>query len=140
MNYGQEPQIGGYTNNDDAKEINIPAIVFGDHTRVVKYINFPFASGADGTQLIYSNSPEISQQYFYCAIKNIDLSNYSYARHFKYLKDEEIYIPSKDIMDKFSGIVGYNFKQITNLSKQNKKLMEARDILIPKLMKGEIEV
>ncbi|WP_346889388.1 restriction endonuclease subunit S [Clostridium sp. UBA1056] len=132
--------IGGYTNNDDAKETDIPAIIFGDHTRIVKYVDFPFASGADGTQLIHSNSQEISQQYFYCAIKSIDLSNYSYARHFKYLKDEEIYIPSKDIMDKFSGIVDYNFKQITNLRNQNDKLIEARDILIPKLIMGEIEV
>lgn len=132
--------IGGYTDNEDAKEESVPAIIFGDHTRIVKYIDFPFASGADGTQLIYSNSTEVSQQYFYWAIKNIDLSNYSYARHFKYLKDEEIYIPSKTVMEKFSGIVGYNFKQITNLRNQNNKLIEARDILLPKLIIGEIEV
>lgn len=132
--------IGGYTNNENAKEESVPAIIFGDHTRIVKYIDFPFASGADGIQLIYSNSTEVSQQYFYWAIKNIDLSNYSYARHFKYLKDEEIYIPSKTVMEKFSGIVGYNFKQITNLRNQNNKLIEARDILLPKLIIGEIEV
>lgn len=130
--------IGGYTNNDDATEMGVPAIIFGDHTRIVKYIDFPFASGADGTQLIYSNSDEVSQQYFYCAIKCIDLSNYAYARHFKYLKEEEIYIPSKNIMDRFSDIAYGNFKQISNLRSQNSRLIESRDVLIPKLIMGEI--
>jgi type I restriction enzyme S subunit len=132
--------IGGYTNDEDAVEENIPAIIFGDHTRIVKYIDFKFASGADGTQLIYSNSEKISQEYLYFAIKNIDLSDYAYARHFKYLKQEEIYIPSEKIMKQFTKISKNILTQVSILRNQNEKLKEARDIFIPRLISGEIEV
>ncbi|CUU48428.1 restriction endonuclease subunit S [Clostridium beijerinckii] len=132
--------IGGYTNDKEAEEINIPAIVFGDHTRIVKYIDFNFASGADGTQIIYSNNERVTQQYLYMAIKSIDLSNYSYARHFKYLKEEYIYIPDKDVSERFTKILKNILDQISHLREQIIKLKEARDILIPKLITGEIEV
>ena len=42
--------IDGYS-NEMQKQINIlPLVMFGDHTKVVKYINFPFVIGADGTK------------------------------------------------------------------------------------------
>ena len=75
--------IAGYTDKEDAViRSDIPAIVFGDHTRIVKYIQFPFAKGADGTQLVISANPNMPQILLYCSIVNIDLSNYHYARHF----------------------------------------------------------
>ena len=41
--------IGGYTDNLNMMvECDLPVIVFGDHTRAVKYITFPFGAGADG--------------------------------------------------------------------------------------------
>jgi type I restriction enzyme S subunit len=45
--------IGGYT-DDVSKQIlcNLPVIVFGDHTKAVKYINFPFGAGADGIKIL----------------------------------------------------------------------------------------
>lgn len=132
--------IGGYTDDEEAMEEYTPAIVFGDHTRIVKFIDFKFASGADGTQLIYSNTENISQEYLYFAIKNIDLSNYSYARHFKYLKEEEIYIPDMKRMLEFTKISKNILTQVSTLRSENEKLKEARDILVKRLISGEIEV
>lgn len=45
--------IGGYT-NDFSKTIvcDYPVIVFGDHTKCVKFITFPFAPGADGIKIL----------------------------------------------------------------------------------------
>ena len=45
--------VGGYT-NDESKVLDckLPVIVFGDHTKIVKVINFPFAPGADGTKVL----------------------------------------------------------------------------------------
>ena len=84
--------IGGYTNDEESiVDIGQPVIVFGDHTRILKFVDFPFACGADGTQLIVSNDEVISQEFLYFALDAIDLSNYFYARHFKFLKDQ--YIP-----------------------------------------------
>lgn len=133
--------IGGYTDNEDARINNpLPLIVFGDHTRVLKFVSFPFASGADGTQLIYPNTPRVSPEYFYFALKAIDLSNYFYARHFKFLKEESVTIPAEVHVREFSKFAASNFEQINNLRTQNQKLRAARDLLLPRLMSGEIAV
>ena len=133
--------IAGYTNDfETVVDIGIPIIVFGDHTRILKYITFPFAKGADGTQLIVSNVENMPQSLFYCSLVNLDLSNYHYARHFKYLKAEEILTPTSGIAYKFDNFVAPLFKQIQMLRNQCKFAIEARDRLLPKLMSGEIEV
>ena len=45
--------IAGYINDSEcAYDGQLPVIVFGDHTCTLKYVDFPFAVGADGTQLI----------------------------------------------------------------------------------------
>ena len=133
--------IGGYTNDIDAViNDNLPIIVFGDHTRILKYINFPFACGADGTQLIVSNTKQLSQEYFYFALEAIDLSNYFYARHFKFLKDQYILIPSHSLVRQFTDSTKKIMEQTKILKNINIGLAKARDILIPRLMNGKIEV
>lgn len=52
----------------------------------------------------------------------------------------EIVVPSKNISDIFRDSVTSMFRQISNLSLQNIKLRTARDLLLPKLMSGEITV
>ena len=133
--------IAGYT--DDAEclvKVTVPYIVFGDHTRILKYIPFSFAKGADGTQLIMSNDLErMPQTLFYNSLIEIDLSNYSYARHFKYLKEEFVLLPSEYIARKYDSIVSRYYQSIQKSREQIRLLTEARDRLLPKLMSGEIK-
>jgi type I restriction enzyme S subunit len=119
---------------------DLPMIVFGDHTRILKYVNFPFACGADGTQLIKPNNPNISVAYLYFELINCNLSNYHYARHFKFLKEQVIKLPSEKVMLEYKEETDKIFNLIQLLRLQNTKLREARDILLPKLMNGQIEV
>lgn len=133
--------IAGYTNDGEALvNTKTPVIVFGDHTRILKYIQFPFAKGADGTQLIISDRTNMPQSLLYLSLIAVDLSNYHYARHFKYLKSESILIPSQNIADEFDRLISPIFSQIQMLRNKCYKLSEARDRLLPKLMSGEIEV
>jgi len=133
--------IGGYTDDEMFKhEYPLPVIVFGDHTRRIKFVDFPFASGADGTQLMYPKNKNLLPAYFYFALKSTDLSNYAYARHFKYLKEEEMLIPGVKILKEFNKTVYPMLNQIGILGTQNQKLKEARDILLPRLMNQTIEV
>ena len=131
--------IAGYTDDLDSvvKEPS-PVIVFGDHTRILKYIQFPFAKGADGTQLIVTNTECMPQSLFYCSLINVDLSNYHYARHFKYLKAEEIVVPNVQIAKKFDEIVSEFFNKIQICRDQALFAQKARDCLLPKLMNNEI--
>ena len=134
--------IAGYTDDFDCRiELDVPAIIFGDHTRILKYITFPFAKGADGTQLVVSNDLErMPQSLFYNSLLNVDLSNYSYARHFKYLKEEEILLPSEQLARHFDIIISVQYKAIQSYRDQIRLLTEARDRLLPKLISGEIVI
>ena len=133
--------IAGYTDDlDSAVKESCPVIVFGDHTRILKYIQFPFAKGADGTQLIVSNIACMPQSLFYCSLVNVDLSNYHYARHFKYLKAEEIVVPDEQIAKKFDGVVSLLFNKIQTCRNQILFAQNSRDRLLSKIMNGELEV
>ena len=135
--------IKGYTNEPDALiDIDEPIIVFGDHTRILKFIDFNFARGADGTQLVLSKDPRMPQHLFYQVLKGIDLSDYHYARHFKYLKDTEINICDEITANHYEDFAAPLFKAIKQMRDQNKldNLKEARDILLPRLMTGMIDV
>jgi type I restriction enzyme S subunit len=132
--------IGGYTNDKEAIYEELPMIVFGDHTRILKYINSPFACGADGTQLVKPKNDNVSVAYLYFELISCNLSNYHYARHFKFLKEQVIKLPSEKVMQEYKDETDKIFNLIQVLRLQNSKLREARDILLPKLMNGQIEV
>lgn len=133
--------IAGYTNNPDSVlKSKSGYIIFGDHTRIVKYIRFPFARGADGTQVLKSNNPCIPEELFYQMIKSIDLSNYGYARHFKFLKDTLIVIPEKNISGNFAEITKPIYEKQAKLVFENIELSKLRDWLLPMLMNGQARV
>lgn len=49
----EEGLINGYWNNDkDVFKVSSPIIVFGDHTRILKYVDFDFVIGADGVKIL----------------------------------------------------------------------------------------
>ena len=133
--------IAGYTDDETSILSNKTGyIVFGDHTRVVKYIRFPFARGADGTQVINSNNRCMPNELFYQVIKSIDLSNYGYARHFKYLKDTIIAIPSANLADIYAEKVGKWYENQVSIMKENIALSQLRDWLLPMLMNGQATI
>ncbi|OGG90354.1 hypothetical protein A3H55_00820 [Candidatus Kuenenbacteria bacterium RIFCSPLOWO2_02_FULL_42_16] len=133
--------IGGYTaNNETVYKDNLPLIVFGDHTRVLKFVDFPFACGADGTQLLSSNSERMPITLFFYALQNVDLSNFAYARHFKFLKEKNVLFPDQQTASAFDSYINPIRGFIRGLLQENIKLRQARDLLLPKLVTGEIEV
>ena len=85
--------IEGY-NNDEKKlrHHSSPIAIFGDHTRIVKYVEFDFIVGADGVKILL---PSIDAKYFYYlvifAAENID--NRGYGRHFSYLSKFPMLVP-----------------------------------------------
>lgn len=134
--------ISGYTNNEASKIDGkaIPRIVFGDHTRILKLINFDFARGADGTQVLLSNNDKVPQHYFYFSLLKIDLANYGYARHFKFLKDKLIVVPDLNSVTQFELKAATFYITIRENIFQNQKLTELRDWLLPMLMNGQVVV
>lgn len=88
--------ICGYTDDDNALwPYALPVIVFGDHTRALKFVDFPFVIGADGTQCLTAKEG-VLPRYLYFAIQSLDLRSEGYARHFKLLKEQTIPLPDED--------------------------------------------
>ena len=87
--------IAGYTNTDDGLFEDVPAIVFGDHTRIIKYVDEPFFLGADGVKLLKSKIKDANYKYLYYALRNARIPDTGYNRHFKWLK--EIDLEYKDV-------------------------------------------
>ena len=132
--------IAGYTENGDTvyKE---SIIVFGDHSRCFKYINFPFACGADGTQLLKTNDSErMPQVLLFYSVVNAGLQNFNYARHFKFLKSLTIMKPDKTTARAFHELTDQIFNQIKVLRQTNIIVGRLRELLIPQLVTGKREV
>jgi len=93
VDQGQVP-VAGYTN--DPKRVftqPLPIIVFGDHTCVFKFVDFPFAVGADGTKLLKARAG-IDPQFLYQALTALVLPNNGYSRHFSVLRKMRVPSPS----------------------------------------------
>jgi type I restriction enzyme S subunit len=66
-----------------------------------------------------------------------NIVNYNWTA---FLKFQRIKKPSEIELEKFNKVVEPIYKQIYNLGNQNQRLKEARDILLPRLMTGVINV
>jgi type I restriction enzyme S subunit len=133
--------IAGYTNEKDINYFEgIPFIVFGDHTRVLKLINFSFAKGADGVQVLVSNNERMPQLLFYHNLLNVDLSNFHYSRHLKFLKKEKVLLPTKKIANEFNSFTENLYKEIDLLRGKNQTLKQTRDLLLPRLLSGKLDI
>lgn len=85
--------VGGYTDDQDMIFTGkLPVIIFGDHTRCIKYIDFPFAQGADGVKVLAPKGFFLPRAFYY-AFQSIDIPNMGYRRHYPLLKNYYIPVP-----------------------------------------------
>ena len=81
--------VDGYC-NDESKLIRVkPVILFGDHTKIVKFIEMDFVPGADGTKL-YTTKHYPKYIYYLVLFASMMIDDKGYARHNSYLKNYEI--------------------------------------------------
>ena len=114
--------IAGYTDLEDGAFENIPAIIFGDHTRIVKYADAPFFLGADGVKVLRSRFADANYRYLYYALKNVKIPNTGYNRHFKWLKDAKISYPNTEKQNEIVAILDKTLQIIECRQKQLQKL------------------
>lgn len=81
--------VSGRTDRNDLIIDDGPYIVFGDHTRVVKYVDFPFVAGADGVRL-FKSERQFDPEYLYLFLRSVELPADGYGRHSKYLENLEV--------------------------------------------------
>lgn len=132
--------IVGFTNETDGLLNRLPAVVFGDHSTRVKYVERPFARGADGTQILYSKYPNVGPRFLFLCVSAMQIPNPGYSRHFKYLKDLLLCVPNQDVSTRFEEIVRPIFKQWSDGIFQNDGLRKHEEYLLPLLMNRQVSV
>ncbi len=89
----EQGEVNGYWDNeDDLFTVDRPVVIFGDHTQVLKYVDYSFVLGADGVKILKPKN-DIDPRYFYYFLKNVDLGNLGYARHYRLLKEVNVFYP-----------------------------------------------
>jgi type I restriction enzyme S subunit len=87
--------IEGWTDAEEhVVKDGLPVVIFGDHTRIFKYVDFPFATGADGTKILRADLDLLDPLFFYYALKALQIPNKGYSRHYKYLRELLIAFPT----------------------------------------------
>ncbi|MEE1112177.1 MAG: restriction endonuclease subunit S [Bacteroidales bacterium] len=101
--------IGGYT-NEDYSFPDGEYVIFGDHTCIVKYVNFAFVQGADGVKVI-TTSDNVKPKYLYYCMSNISMP-IGYARHWSKIKVKTIPLPPIEVQEEIVRILD-NFTKCT---------------------------
>ncbi|WP_224993048.1 restriction endonuclease subunit S [Acinetobacter pittii] len=86
--------IAGYINDQEylLKSTDLPVVIFGDHTKAIKFVDFPFAMGADGVKVLKPKD-ECDTKYLYHYLRYAKIPDAGYSRHYKFLKELEIPLP-----------------------------------------------
>lgn len=116
--------IGGYSNVEDGFYKEDSYLVFGDHTRILKYIDFPAFIGADGVKILKNINRDIAiTKYLYYFLRTVSIPDTGYNRHFKFLKEVIIPVPKIEVqikivnlLDKIINVIDKRQQQIEALS------------------------
>jgi type I restriction enzyme S subunit len=136
-----QTRIIGYTDDLDAAFDPGPGgvIVFGDHTCITKFVDFRFAVGADGTQLVRAKSPH-STRFFAYALEADPVISTGYNRHFKFLRERVLPVPPRDEQDAIVAVLA-DADAETDLLKQ--RLVKAKAIkegMAQQLLTGRVRL
>jgi len=123
-------EIAGYCENN-SPYTDVPVIVFGDHTRALKWVDFPFCPGADGTQVLKAK-PIMGDKFAYFILSHVELPNLGYSRHMRELKQREFKIAVDvneqrgiaDVLTTADEEIQVIDKRLTCLKQEKKALMQ----------------
>jgi len=125
----EESFINGYWNDPAALlRVKRPLVVFGDHTKVLKFIDFDFVLGADGVKVLQPKA-FLEPKFFYYWLQSLDLKSLGYARHYKLLKEQRVPRPPLSEQHRIVAILDKAFESIAVTNANAKKNLEnAREL------------
>ena len=131
-----QPLIGGYSNDSSlVVKCDLPVVIFGDHTKCVKFIDFPFIAGADGVKILQAKDGVDSKYlYYYTLLLTKKMVDKGYARHYQFLEKMEVGIPSlseqKRIVNKIEELFSELDSAVETLKKTKEQLAVYRQSVL----------
>ena len=138
----EEGTINGYWNDEeDLIEVTRPVVIFGDHNQLIKYIDFSFVRGADGTKVL-KVIPELDPKFFYYFLLANPVDAKGYARHFRFLKELDVPLPPLDEQIRIVALIDEAFaalKRAEQIIKEELGLVgDLRQSLLNRAFSGEL--
>lgn len=131
--------IAGYCDNDE-RYTNVPVIVFGDHTRCLKWADFEFCPGADGTQVLDTEG-DLNKKFGYYSLCFTDIPNLGYSRHMRELKEKDFRVPKNvEEQQKIAVVLSTVDQEITVLQQKLDALKQEKKALMQQLLTGKRRV
>ena len=113
-----------------------PLIIFGDHTCKMQMLVEDFSIGPN---VIPISSEKVPITFLYYLIDSL-IETKEYKRHWNDLISKKVVLPINSLSESFSNIITPLMTMINHLKHKNMKLKQTRDILLPRLISGEINV
>ncbi|MDA8000901.1 MAG: restriction endonuclease subunit S [Alphaproteobacteria bacterium] len=133
--------IAGYCDDADKSiDFDLPLVIFGDHTRRFKYVDFPFVLGADGTKVLVPKKELYDPLFYYYALLSLDIPNRGYNRHFLSIKGREIPLPPIGEQKKIAKMLAIVDKKLENARSKKARLHELFRALLHNLMRAKLRV
>jgi type I restriction enzyme S subunit len=135
--------IGGYYNDESLLISDEPPyIVFGDHTKIKKFIPFKFIPGADGVKVLKPKD-NILAKFLYYLLFTIKIEDKGYARHFQLLEKETFLIPDdletqQAIVSKIEELFSELDKGIEDLKTAQQQLKTYRQSVLKYAFEGKL--
>ncbi len=121
INQGQE-LIAGYSDKTDNIFNNYPIIVFGDHTTILKFIDFEFIVGADGTKILKNKNKDDNIKFIFYNMCFNNVPQEGYKRHFSMLSDVFLQIPCIEEQIKIANFLSAIDEKINHNNMQIQKM------------------
>ncbi len=107
--------IEGYSDNIEKLFKSEESIIFGDHTRNVKYLNFPFIVGADGVKILQTKLYCKYVYYFTTYASDNLIEDKGYSRHYGQLSQLNIPIPPYKEQQRIVEAINLVFKHLDTI-------------------------
>lgn len=147
MKAGRYPVVGSTTVIGYHNEFKIkgPGIVTGRSGSLGKYQFIWDNFWPHNTSLYISDYKDHNIFFVYSLLQTVDFASLNNGGAIptlnrNVLSNIEVIEPTDELQEMFAKIAEPQYQKIKNLEKQNNQLKMARDVLLPKLMSGEVEV
>ena len=140
IDQGKEFIAGYWDNEEDAYNGELPVIIFGDHTRIFKYVDFRFVCGADGVKIILPQKDKINPLFFFYYLSKLEIPNRGYNRHFTLLKEISVPLPPLEEQKAIAEALRAIDEKLQKEEEYKKALQNLFKSLLHHLMSGKIRV
>ena len=130
--------VVGFSDRED-KRFRCPdggVIVFGDHTCIVKFIDFDFLVGADGTQILHGKHGQ-NTRFHALQLQYRGIETTGYNRHFKILKEREFFVPPLPEQDAIASALSSMDAELSVLEARRDKTFNLKQAMMQELLTGK---